>query len=134
MTRADKTRQLTTEQENAVDLLVTGVTDADVAEQVGVTRQTVCGWRNRDPLFAATLNARRRDLWSGHADRLRALVARALDVLEADLGGDEPRLRQAAAVHILRAVGTYGAQQAPPGPTSPEAVEQAWFEDAVIGR
>jgi DNA-binding NarL/FixJ family response regulator len=59
-TKPDKTRhELSVEQQNAIDLLTTGQTDQAVAEAVGVTRQTVCGWRNHDPAFAAALNARR---------------------------------------------------------------------------
>src|SRR5688500_13203893 len=51
--------ELSVAQLNAVDLLVTGTGDREVAEAVGVTRQTVCGWRNHDPAFVAALNARR---------------------------------------------------------------------------
>lgn len=42
-TKPDTTRHaLTVVQLNAVDLLVTGKTDQEAAETVGVSRQTVC--------------------------------------------------------------------------------------------
>jgi hypothetical protein len=127
-TKPDKTRQieenpiapqLSQQQENAVDLLLQGKNDGEVAEAVGVTRQTVNTWKNHDAAFIATLNTRRKDLWEAQASRLRGLVGKAVDVLEETLGykGD-PKVRQAAAVHILRTVGLYGADLTPTGPAT----------------
>jgi len=114
---------LTVEQGNAIDLLVLGQSDAEVAGIVGVTRQTVCDWRNHHAGFAAALNRRRKALWTGHGDALRALVNKALAVLAEDLDSpDDRRLRQAAAVHVLRAAGLYGLSE-PEGPISANAVE-----------
>ena len=124
MTKADKTRQLTIEQENAIDLLLQGQTDREVADQVGVTRQTVTTWRNTNAAFEAELNRRRQDVWGGQTERLRGLVARAVDVLAEDLEGGDLRLRQGAAIHILKTVGLYGANLRPTGPTDPEAIER----------
>ncbi len=46
-TKADETRrELIVAQLSAVDLLVTGKTDQVTAEAIGLTRQTVDGWRN----------------------------------------------------------------------------------------
>jgi G3E family GTPase len=46
-TKADETRrELIVAQLSVVDRLVTGKTDQVTAEAVGVTRQTVNGWRN----------------------------------------------------------------------------------------
>lgn len=127
MARTDKIRQLSIEQENAIDLLLQGKSDREVAEAVGVSRQTVTEWRNKNPLFAAELNRRRQEIWGSQVERLRRLVAQAVDVLEEDLKNKfDSRLRQAAAVHILRAVGLYGTDMAPKGATTPEGVEAAW--------
>ena len=41
------------------------------------------------------------------------------------------RLRQAAAVHILRAAGLYGTNLAPSGATTPEGVQAAWEREAM---
>ena len=117
--------QLTLKQQNAVDLLIQGHSDRAVAEAVGVTRQTVCDWRNHNPAFIAELNRRRQDLWSSHADRLRRLADKAIKVLELDLMEAHPhpsesqlKLRQAAAVHILRACGLYGDNLLPEAETT----------------
>ena len=52
----DKTRQLSIEQQNAIDLLVQGKSDRETAEAIGVSRQTVNNWRNNDTVFIAELN------------------------------------------------------------------------------
>lgn len=108
-TKTDKTRhELNIEQDNAIDLLVLGQTDQVVAEAVGVTRQTVCTWRNRHPAFQAELNARRLDVWGGACDRLRALLPRALDALEAAVTGETPDWRAAAKVIELTGLDRQG--------------------------
>jgi len=55
-TKPDKTRQLSQEQMNAIEHLLQGRSDRAAAEAVGVSRQTVWGWRNNDVLFIAELN------------------------------------------------------------------------------
>jgi|ETNmetMinimDraft_16_1059900.scaffolds.fasta_scaffold123608_1 transposase len=113
-TKAVKTKQLNIEQENAIDLLIQGKSDREVAEAVGVGRPTVWEWRNQRSEFIAELEHRRRDLWGTQVDRLRQLVSKAVDVLAEDIQlKDDLKLRQAAAVHILRSVGLYGANLKP---------------------
>lgn len=109
---------LTPQQEAAVDLLAAGRTVTDAAEAIGVVRQTVSGWLNQHPGFRAALNARRRDLWAEHSDRLRGLLPKALDVLAVGLEGGSLQ----AAVAVLKAAGLHGLN-APAGPTTAEDVE-----------
>ena len=52
-------KELSVRQANAVDLLLAGKTDGEVAKAVRVTRQTVNEWRNGNTEFMAELNARR---------------------------------------------------------------------------
>ena len=130
-TKADKTGQeLSVEQANAVDLLVLGLPDQEVAEAVGVTRQTVCGWRNHHPAFQAALNVRRHEVWGGACDRLRSLLPLALDALEAAMTGQAPDWRAAAKVVELAGLDRqgYGAQNLGPpsiGPTDHEALRRS---------
>lgn len=131
MTESDKSRQLTVAQRNAVDLLVLGKTDGEVAEGVGVTRQTVNEWRNHDSVFIAELNSQRQELWNSPKQHLRRLVSKAIQTLEDNLGAEDPALRQAAAVHVLKSTGLYGTQMEPGGPTNPEDVERGWEREAV---
>ena len=131
MAKPDETRQLSVKQRNAIDLLIQGKSDREAAEAVGVSRQTVNDWRNRNAEFVAELNRRRQDVWGSQAERLRQLVSLAVDVLEADLSDDSSfdtakRRRQAAAVHVLRAAGLYGQKLEPGGPTNALDVEAGW--------
>jgi len=136
MAEADKTRQLNVKQENAIDLLLQGQSDREVAEAVGVSRQTVTEWRNGNAVFGAELNRRRQEVWGGQQERLRGLVAKAVDVLEEQLEDEQGmtpvRVRQAAAVHILKAVGLYGSKLEPRGYTDPEMVEAVWRSDRPL--
>ena len=136
MTKADRTRQaeaeqqsaravlttLTVVQQNAIDLLMTGQADAEVAAAVGVTRQTVCTWRRHHPAFQAALNARRAETWGRTVDRLRELLPRAVERLAEELDGPNGwrialRLVEQAGLTQPRGV-SLGAV----GATDPEAV------------
>ncbi|NPV54733.1 MAG: helix-turn-helix domain-containing protein [Firmicutes bacterium] len=131
--KADKTRQLTIEQQNAIDLLLQGKSDREVAEAVGVSHQTVTEWRNNNAVFVAELNRRRQETWGSQIERLRQLVAQAVSVLEEGLQQKQDlRLRQAAAVHILRAIGLYGVNLAPKGATDPEGIEAEWASTKAL--
>jgi len=42
-------------------------------------------WRLHSPLFQAAINRRRNELWESAADKLRALIPKALAVLEREM-------------------------------------------------
>jgi len=121
MTKTDTSRKwvLSPQQETAIDLLATGQSITATAEAVDVARQTVSEWVNRHCGFQAALNQRRQDVWRDCADKLRALLPKALDTLEAELDG-ERRLKAAEA--IVKMAGLIGQQ--PKGPTTAEDMEQ----------
>lgn len=79
---------LTTAQLNAIDLLVTGKTDQEVADIIGVNRVTVTKWRNYDIYFQAELNKRRKEIWGASIDKIRALVPKAMERLEKEVDGE----------------------------------------------
>jgi hypothetical protein len=112
---------LTIEQENALDLLVTGASDRAVGEQVGVARETVTRWR-ANPFFSAALNRRRQELWASHTERLRAMVGGALDTLEKAVGAGDRKV----ALAVLKAA-DLGAGF-PSGPTDAEEILRAEAE------
>ncbi|MDP9359270.1 MAG: hypothetical protein M3R02_29090 [Chloroflexota bacterium] len=121
---------LTIVQLNAIDCLAVGKTDGETAEAVGVTRQTINGWRNHHPEFIATLNARRLEIWRAAQDRLPAILPHAFNTLEAAVTGDSPDWR--AAVRIIQLSGLTSQRQnrstggpAHIGPTEPLAVVDA---------
>ena len=116
MTKPDKTRhELSVEQLNAVDLLVTGQSDREVANAVGVTRQTVCGWRLHHPYFQAALNARRKEVWGRAVDRLRFMILSALDVVERSLDDERHGLRASLGVLKLAGLDASNRQVGPVG-------------------
>ena len=119
--------ELTPEQLTAIDLLTAGKNDTETAQAVNVTRQTVWAWRNDNYEFIAELNRRRADIWTAQTEKLRNLASQALGVLGADLENEDPKLRQAAAVHILRAAGRYGvADPAPTAEVNAETLRRGW--------
>lgn len=52
MAKSDKNGQLNIEQENAIDLLIQGKSDREVAEAIGVARQTVNQWERAERMAA----------------------------------------------------------------------------------
>jgi hypothetical protein len=121
-TKADRQDwTLTPQQELAVDLLAAGKNVTDTAAAVGVSRQTLSEWKNSHLGFQAALHSRRQELWEAMTDKLRALLPKALAVVESGLDGEEPL---PAAVHVLKAAGMYGVP-APSGPTEVEDAEIA---------
>lgn len=122
-TKPDKTRQLSIEQQNAIEHLLQGRSDRAVAETVGVSRQTVSEWKNHDPLFIAELNRQRSELWREARERLKSLANRALDVVELQLDSGDPKAALSASKYILQGTRLLGDTDLPiTGPTTPEAV------------
>jgi translation initiation factor RLI1 len=117
-----KTDTLTPQQAATADLLAFGATVTDAAETVKVSRQTVSEWLHHHAAFQAALHARQRELWSGHAERLRSLIPKALETLEGSLGDEKQGM--AAAVHILKAAGLYGLPE-PSGSIHVDEIEGA---------
>ena len=109
MAEAPHRNQLTPQQETAIDMILTGKNDREVAQNIGKSRSTVNTWRNHDPLFIATLNDHRQQVSGGQLNRLNNLVIEAVDVLQEGLHDSDIKVRITAAVHILKATGVYGA-------------------------
>ena len=104
MAKVDKSRQketLSIEQLNAIDLLVTGKCDREVAEAVGVSRQTVTGWRLYNPYFQAELNRRRKEVWGAAVDRFRSLLLEAVAAVEKAIKQGDAK----TALEVLRMAG-----------------------------
>ena len=122
MAKQDKSEQkLSVEQLNAIDLLVTGKTDQEVADLVGVSRSTVTGWRLYNPTFAAELNKRRKEVWGAAGDRLRTLLLKAFDVVEDALNAGDIK----AALEFLKVAGVNNIKLDNIGPEEPEEIIKA---------
>lgn len=96
---------LSEKQENAIELMLKGLNDSEVAERVGVSRQWVNTWRNHDVLFIRTLKERRRMLREVHSHQLEEVVEEAIEVVRETLEGENGQLRLKAAMYVLKASG-----------------------------
>lgn len=101
--------KLTPEQLNAIDLLIFGKTDREVAETLGIGRNTISKWY-KNAFFIAELNSRREALWIDSKLRLRALASEAVEVLSNGLHSEDEKIAISAAVHILKTTGLYDTE------------------------
>jgi hypothetical protein len=95
---------LSVQQQNAIDLLVTGCSDRETADKVGVTRSTVTRWRLYHPAFRAELNAQRAAVWGQAREKLRALIPEAVDILADSIRDTTKPDRAKLALDLLRSV------------------------------
>lgn len=116
MTDKDRSR-LSQKQLQAIELIMTGMTDKEVAEKVGVARQTVNEWRNHNPAFIAEMNRRRKAMYEASLNRLLRLTSKSLDAIEKELENGNWKL----AVEIMRMVFNY--RDGIFGPTDEEEIE-----------
>jgi hypothetical protein len=100
-----KVKALTVAQNSAVDLLVAGKNDTETAAALGLHRVTVTRWRLYSPEFQAALSERRAALWGGFADKLRALLPKAIERADEALDSPDAPTRTAAAFNILKLAG-----------------------------
>ena len=98
-------KALSIQQKNAIDLLLTGKNDRQVAEFVGVERVTVNNWRNRKPEFIDELNRRRCELFESEMNRLRSLIASSVEALSECINSRDERIKLAAATTLLKLIG-----------------------------
>jgi hypothetical protein len=93
--------ELSDEQQRAVPLILMGRSDREVAQEIGVTRETVTRWRNEYPVFIAALNHERWQLWDASRNNVHSLVRKALAVVEKAMDQNDTR----AALAILKMTG-----------------------------
>jgi len=115
-------------QLSAIDLLASGKTDKETAELLNLSRTCVTKWRLYDPVFQAALNHRRAEIWGAGADRLRALIPKALDALTAELENPDSPNRLKVAGQVL-ALTQMGGSALNVGPTDPEEIVRRVVKD-----
>jgi hypothetical protein len=79
--------------------VILGKPAREVAEAVGVTRETSWHWPHEHPVFAATLERRRAEIWRQPQERLRSLCSKGADSLAAAVEDGELK----ASHEVLRA-------------------------------
>lgn len=139
ITKSNKTSQkdnsLSVKQRNAIDLILLGKSDEEVAEEICVRRETVNRWKNQDSDFVYELRKNRKQVWGSQKDRLRGLISKAVNVLKENLDNEDPKIKQSVAIHILKSVGLYGTDLEPHGTeahASTKAREKERMDDMLM--
>jgi hypothetical protein len=120
-------KPLSIEQRNAIDLLILGKTDQETADTVGVSRETVWSWHHERPLFMSTLELRRAEVWGTAGERLRSLMAKAVDNLAEAVESGDVRV----SIELLKVTGMYGGVVNVLSETDPEKIIKAQAEAQV---
>ena len=94
-------RRLTKRQLAAIPLLLQGRSDAQVAQQIGVDRASIFRWR-KNGQFSRELEKQRQVVWQQSVGRLQAMLEPALDILQRQIQGDDPKTALRAAAILLR--------------------------------
>ena len=102
LTDPELSHQLSPRQHEAINLSLQGLTDAQVAQQINVNRATLYRWRTSNPYFRAELHRRRRAIWASCTDRLRSMIAPALDIIQSQITSPDPRTALRAAAILIR--------------------------------
>ena len=79
-----------------------------MAEELGVARQTVNAWKNKNQGFAAKLDRQQQELSQENRLQLSGLVGQSIQVLRQSLASENERIRLSASMHVLKATGLYG--------------------------
>ena len=123
MTEPDQIRppEVSDRQSIAIDALIRGTTHREAAENAGVQRTTVTAWCNKNIVFIAEWNRRRRQRLAAAGERLHEVTVAALDAVAESINDGDT----AAALTFIRIVGVdHLLSAAQPGSTTPMGVHQ----------
>ena len=113
--------EISDKQSIAIDALIGGATHREAAEKASVQRSTVTAWCNKNIVFIAEWNRRRRQRLAAAGERLHEVTVAALDAVAESINDGDT----AAALAFIRIVGVeHLLSAAQPGPTSPMGVHQ----------
>ena len=104
-------KRLTAKQQQAISLFLSCKNDTEVAEELGVARQTVNTWKNKNQGFAAELDRQQQELNQKNRLQLSGLVGQSIRVLRQSLESENERIRFSTSIHVLKATGLYGLDQ-----------------------
>ena len=117
----DHNNGLSDKQEMALELVMSGMTDGEVAKRVGVSRQWVNRWRNRDGDFMEALEMRRQMLREQHMKRLSQLMDQAIAILGEALEAGDEGTKLKTAMYVLKISGLQGYAKPPKPPLKEES-------------
>ncbi len=117
------------QQSQAIGYLLEAPSVAEAARRSGVSRATIYNWLKK-PHFRAELDHARRADHQARLNRLRSMVAPALDALEGQLKSEDERIRLRAAAEVLRAYQRL-ADSEPAGMPVVDLTDEEWTEATV---
>lgn len=99
---AERENAIRANQSKAIQLILEGNNNREIADEIGVSRQTVSYWQNHDEHFRTQLN----NEIKARGDALRARFASVLDTayesLTTLLHSDDPQIKLKAAVEVIK--------------------------------
>jgi len=122
MRRAHK--DLSVKQELALELILCGMNDGDIAKRAGASRQTVNTWRNHDENFRMLLAERRAALREQYRTELSGLVSEAIGVMREAMREGDMLTRLWASYAVLRMLGLQTATQTEKQPSQEEIINE----------
>jgi DNA-binding CsgD family transcriptional regulator len=117
-------------QEKAVEYMLAGASDSEIAKKLKVTRQTVNYWRNQDFDFIYELQMRRNQLWEGYRDKLSDLYKMAVEEVKKSFKSKDPKTRLQVAMQILRLPALQENLKSK-APTDRKTIEKERFDSAL---
>jgi len=114
MTKADNKNHLSQNKFNAIEFLLSGDSDSEIAEKINVSRQTVNDWKNHDAEFIAEVNRRRQSIWEASKMKTINLYIAALESLQTLLESENENIRFKAASEVARLYGPQKSDLVPP--------------------
>lgn len=89
VTKIHKRLHLSPKQLQAIQEIIKGKTDSEVAREVGVSRKTINHWRNDNPFFQAELNVCREEAFRAFVSNYQQLFEESFKTVKnAIAGGD----------------------------------------------
>jgi enoyl-CoA hydratase/carnithine racemase len=122
-----KTYELTSQQVEALELLLAGETVTSTAATLGVARETVSRWRHNDPAFVAAYNEALQSAWEASYKRLLDARGKAIDKLAELLDNKDPGVSLKAAAALVKI-----DIPMPKGKTNPRAAERQIEHQALL--
>ena len=121
---------LSSKQAAAIELILSGMKDGEVAERVGVNRKTINRWRTFNEDFRAALITQRKIQHEQHQDGIHGLVSEAIDVMREAMRNENALVRLRAAQAVLHTSGLQTAMKAEK-PASREEILQEFLIEMI---
>ena len=123
--------ELNSNQIQAAQLLASGKSITDTAEEVGVSRQTIHDWQKNNYVFIAELNSLKLEIREAGRQALQSSIALAVDTINSIMSNSDNDLARLKAAHdILNRTGIFKPESI--GSINPEKVRDQIIIDRMM--